>query len=231
MKQLLALTALLGTALLTTACGGSDTAPAQAAAPTEATAPAQVTEPGLADEAADAGIYTVGVIEGNHFVSPWLNLRFESPEGFIMATQEEMLELMAVGLELSDIDPATANWLDMALVNEMMAMLPTGSAQVSLVTERLMLSGMTMEQYIEAAFAGVESLLGWGVEFHDDLRTIEFAGLEWYTYTATIDAFGMDWSYQYLARRFGDRMALITIYALAGQEAYMDALFAGFSAY
>jgi hypothetical protein len=245
MKQLFTLSALLITTFLLTACGNNDAQQAQAPTPepVEATSPAQTTEPDDADEveetneayetdeATSDAAYTVGIIEGDRFASEWLNLRFEAPEAFIMATQEEMLGMMELGLEVMEIDQRFANWADMVVVHEMMAMLPTGAAQVSIVTERLVLSGITTEQYIEASFASVESLLGWDVEFNDDLRTIEFAGLEWYTYTATINAFGMDWSYQYIIRRFDDRMALITIYAMAGQEAYIDTLFEGFSAY
>ncbi|MCL2397223.1 MAG: hypothetical protein FWC93_04075 [Defluviitaleaceae bacterium] len=176
------------------------------------------------------GDYVIGTIDGDNFESEWLNLRFTAPDGFIMASQEEILEMMQLGLDMMDVDSSVVAWAEMAVVSEMMAMLPTGLASVSVATERIMLSNITIEQYVEAAFQGVEAL-GWEVSPNDDLRQINFAGNQWYTYTATVEAFGIDWSYQYLVRRFDNRMALITVYAIAGEEAHIDTLINAFAAY
>ena len=177
------------------------------------------------------GDYVVGTIDGNEFFSEWLNLRFTAPSGFIMATQEEMWEFTQLGMEVADIDPAIANWAEMAVAFEMMAMTLDGMVSVTVLTERVMLRAMTVEQYFEAMLQGVRDSLGWIVDFNYDMEPVNFAGLEWYTATSTVQAFGMDFTYRYFVRRFDNRMAVITIYAITGQEAQIDILVNAFRAY
>ena len=189
---------------------------------------------GAVEQAVDnimMGSYEIGTIDGDNFESEWLSLRFTAPEGFLMSSREEMMEMMAVGMEMMDVDAGTAAWADMATVSEMSAMLPTGLASATVVTERVFQAAMTVEQYVEAAIQGVETALGWDVTLTSEITPINFAGQQWYTYTANIEAFGMDWSYRYFVRRFDNRMALITIYALEGQEDYLDVLTDAFRAY
>jgi len=159
--------------------------------------------------------YVVGAIEGDTFESEWLGLRFTAPEGFVMEeTAQQYIDLAEV-----------------AVVSEMTAMLPDAIASATLVAERLLSSNINIEQYVEAAFGQLEDEIGWDVAFSDDIAEIEFAGETWYTYTADIHAFDMDFSYRYLARIFGNRMALIAIYSLAGEEDNIDLLMAAFEAY
>ena len=176
------------------------------------------------------GDYVIGTIDGNNFESEWLGLRFTAPNSFIMASQEEMLEMMQLGMDILEVDRAVGAWAEMAVVTEMMAMLPTGLANVTMATERVMLRNMTIAQYVDAKFQQMAPL-GWGIDFNDDIEPTNFAGKEWYTYTANINALGLDWSYRYFIRRFDNRMALITIYSVAGEEQYIDILLNSFSAY
>jgi len=177
------------------------------------------------------GDYIVGNVVGDNFDSEWLNLRFTAPEGFIMVAQDEMFEMMQIGLDFMDIDRSLVTWAEMAVVPEMMAMLPDGSVSANVITERVLLGNITIDQYIEAALRQLEAVVGWGVNFNDDMGPVNFAGLEWYAYTVDIHAFGLDWRYQYLVRRFDNRMALVTIYATVDQEAYIDVLMNSFRAY
>jgi len=221
-KAILSLMVIMGMALVLTGCSAifdriMDSSPSEVV-------------DGIIEEIM-TGNYVAGTIDGNNFESEWLGLRFAAPSGFIMASQEEMNDMMQLGLDMLDMDRNLIAWADIAVVFEMMAMVPTGMASAHVATERIMLSGITIEQYVEAAIGQLESTTGWQVHFNDDIRPINFAGQQWYTYTADIHALGMDWSYQYLVRRFDNRMALITIYSAAGHEDYIDALFNAFRAY
>ena len=182
-------------------------------------------------EAILTGDYVVGTISGNNFESEWLGLRFTAPDGFVMASQQEIMEMMQLGLDMLDADGATVAWAEMATVSEMMAMLPDATASASLITERLLLSGITIEQYVATSFQQLEEMTGWDITFNNDITEIDFAGNTWHTYTANIHAFGVNYSYQYIIHKFGNRMAIISIYSLLGEEENIDILMNAFQSY
>ena len=177
------------------------------------------------------GDYAVGTIDGNNFASEWLGIRFTAPSGFIMSTQEEMREFSLIGMEEMGVNSATINWADMTVAFEMMAMTEDAMSSVSVLTERILSRNMTVEEYLDISIQVFAEATGWAVNLNSEIGTIDFAGQEWHTATANVQAFGLEWTYRYLAHKFDNRMAFITIYAPVGQEDDIELLIKSFKAY
>ena len=179
------------------------------------------------------GDYVMGIVSGNSWSSEWLGLRFTAPSNFVMATQEELVEISQIGMEMSNLDAATINWAEVAVAFEMMAMTGDAMTSVSVLTERVLLRNLTIEQYLDASIQGFVEATGWQLDFNDDLGTMDFIGMEWHTATATVSipGTGLEWTYRYIVRRFDNRMAFIQIYSLVGEENQIDLLINSFRAY
>jgi len=154
--------------------------------------------------------YERGILTETGFESKYLNIRFTLPEGFLMATEEDMRTIMGIGSEVTGIDSNIAN---LTTVYEMMVSAPIGIPNVSLMAEKLLLSNMTVEQYFDSLkkiLSNVETL---NYEFDNQITSIEIAGQTYKQLSTSLPNFNI--FQNYIFRKKGNRMiGFITIHSL-----------------
>ncbi|MCL2411607.1 MAG: hypothetical protein FWC97_08195 [Treponema sp.] len=168
--------------------------------------------------------YERGILTETGFESKYLDIRFTLPEGFIMATEEDMRLMMGIG---ADITGANTNFVNMTTVYEMMASAPVGLPNVILMVERLILSNITTEQYFDILKNNLSDIDTIDYEFGDQITSVEIAGQIYKQLSASIP--GWDVFQNYTFRRQGNRMVgFITTYSLDTKEE-LEILMNGFS--
>ncbi|MBP3568749.1 MAG: hypothetical protein J6K04_06225 [Lachnospiraceae bacterium] len=137
--------------------------------------------------------YVKGTITDSGFESEWMNLRFTTPEGAAMVSQEEIDALMQKGSEViyGDDAEATMDYAALTTVTEMMAQFAEGS-NVIVQVEKLpaLYSFMTAEDYLGILVETLKtSCSNAGFEFAADesMYTEEIDGEEYLGITTATD--------------------------------------------
>jgi len=188
---------------------------------------------GGAGESTPAGKieYKKGVLTETSFESEFIGIRFILPEGFVMATAEDIDEMMGIGAEIAGLDQKTVDYANLTTVYEMMASSPTGSPNVIVLAEKLVLRGITEDQYIKTLKEQLLSLSAMDYSFDDEITSVNIAGKEYKKLTVSANANGVDIMQNYIIRKADNRMVgFITTYTDDNTEA-LDELMSGFSAY
>jgi len=171
--------------------------------------------------------YERGILTETSFESKFLDIKFDLPQGFVMATEEDMLQIMNIGLETMDKNKMVVDFAKLTTVYEMMASSPMGFPNVSVMVERLILSSLSTDQYLEALKANLLNVSAIDYEISDKFIEVEIAGQTYKQLSAVLS--GLNVFQNYIFRKQGNRMAgFITTYTLdTGEE--MDLLMSGFS--
>lgn len=191
------------------------------AEPTAEPAAEPTTEP-TAEPAAAGENYTAGTRTETSYESAWLGLRYTLPEGFVMATDEQINAAMQIGSEMLDVDGELLDAASVRVIYEMMALSADGR-NVQIVAEIPALEDMSAELYVTTLQLQLPSL---GFET-GERSTLELCGATYESLDASADVEGVSVCQRYLVRRVGDRMALITV--SAQDQAQLDALLTGFA--
>ena len=191
------------------------------AEPTAEPAAEPTAEP-TAEPAAAGENYTAGTRTETSYESAWLGLRYTLPEGFVMATDEQINAAMQIGSEMLDVDGELLDAASVQVIYEMMALSADGR-NVQIVAEIPSLEDMSAELYVTALQLQLPSL---GFET-GERSTLELCGATYESLDASADVEGVSVCQRYLVRRVGDRMALITV--SAQDQAQLDALLTGFA--
>jgi len=220
-KKLLALTlAFVLLVSLLAACGGNG---GNGATPTPA-------EP-EATPAPEVGNPMRGVWDGDVFTSQYLGFRFEMPEGWLAATDEEIAELLglgadmiAQGTDLGDIMEV----MDLTTVTDIMVSDPITGANLSIAFERLVFphNRLSAQEYMEIAS---DLLLTMGMEVNFDFPgTTRIGAYDWYSYQSIMDI-GINIYGRYFVNVEGGFARVISIIYSEGQEDLVDELLGRFS--
>ena len=191
------------------------------AEPTAEPAAEPTAEP-TAEPAAAGENYTAGTRTETSYESAWLGLRYTLPEGFVMATDEQINAAMQIGSEMLDVDGELLDAASVRVIYEMMALSADGR-NVQIVAEIPALEDMSAELYVTTLQLQLPSL---GFET-GERSTLELCGATYESLDASADVEGVSVCQRYLVRRVGDRMALITV--SAQDQAQLDALLTGFA--
>ena len=162
-------------------------------------------------EAISEDDFEKGTVTDTTFESSYLNLKFDLPEGFIMHTEEELLQLTNVsadniGLDEDEYDYAMAN-----TVYEMMASDLTGTPNIIVMEAKVDIENITDEEYLEQVKVGLESMGATAYEIEDDNETVSIAGQDYLSFTATTEVSGISMTQEYYTRKIGNRMASIIV--------------------
>lgn len=174
--------------------------------------------------------YTKGVMTETGFESEYLNLKFTLPEGFVMATEEEINSMMDIGADAMGLDGTSVDYTKLSTVYEMMAVGSTGVPNVSLAVEKLALSNMTVDQYLDALKSQLSNLSNVNYEFRD-ITSVEIAGQEYKKLDMKVELNGGTMLQSYILRKDNDRMVAFVTTNLEGNEEELNALMAAFSEY
>ena len=182
-----------------------------------------------ADEKQNTATYERGTIEDNVWQSEFFNMKYTASDDMSYRTDDELYEMMKVGMDQLTIDEKTGKKMvdaaKVAVIYEMMATNDTTGSNVIVAYEKLKTSSVTEEKYITAFKAQLPSM-GINADF-EDIAEVEIAGQKFtqlkYSYTTS----GMNISQALLLKKYDDHMLEITL-TLTTDAAYDD-LLAGFS--
>lgn len=183
--------------------------------------------------------YSKGTLTDSGFESEWMGIRFNAPEGYVVATQEELDSFISAGQDFveeayEENGQKVINYNDVTTVYELMTYLPdpenpaAGDPNLSLAAEKTTLS---VDKYIEALKSQMETLFSGVPITWDDAVSAKVGGLDCDKYTATMD-YGfatMNQSY-YITKKDGRMIYFIVSYT-PEHEADVDTLMSAFEAY
>ena len=158
------------------------------------------------DKDPSEGVYEKGLLTDTSFESEYLNIRFSLPEGFVMATKEDMENLMNIGADAFDIDKITIDYAKVSTIYEMMASSPMGTPNVIVMAEKLMLSNITEDQYIEALKDQLANLSAMNYTFGEKIENTTLAGEKYKKLVAEANLSGQSMIQEYIFRKLDDRM-------------------------
>jgi hypothetical protein len=176
--------------------------------------------------------YQKGTLTATSMESEFLNLKFTLPSGYYMASEQDLIDLMDFGAEIvyADKDKKLVDYTKANTVYEMMASTQEGLPNVSVIVEKLPLSSLTVDQYIEAFKAQLADMDMMSVSFSGGAETGMFAGKSYQKLSAVTTAYDMEMLQEYLVRKIDNRIVCITITYTADTAKEMNTLMAGFSA-
>ena len=180
---------------------------------------------------ASGNAYEKGSLTETDFASKYLDLRFTLPDGLVMATEEDMQEMMGLGAEIMDLDSDLVEYAQLTTVYEMMASSVDGSTNVLVFSEKLSMRNLTVEQYCTALKSQLQGVSSMEYEIDDEIISVEIAGYSYEQVTASTHAYGMDMVQKYLVRKLDDRMVGFIITNSSDTEDTLNTLMAGFSKY
>ena len=173
--------------------------------------------------------YVKGKVSPTGFESEYLNLKFTAPRNFIMATEAELDALIK---ESADVVYADANktLIDYALSNtvyEMMVSDSSGSPNLMVLVEKLVLSNMTESQYLDSIKTQViEPFAAMGMQMNfNAIKTVDVAGE---TYTVLPAVVPNTLRQDYYVRKKEDRMVTIIVSYTDGTTRQAETLLAAF---
>ena len=136
-----------------------------------------------------------GIWDGDIFTSAYLGLQFEKPEGWAVATEEDIMELMGLGAEFIGDDlfgegvdmTSLLELANVTTIHDMMVSDPLTGTNVQIAYERLIFPAnrMTAPEYIET-LGGVLETMGMEVNF-DFPGTTRIGNYEWYSFESVMD--------------------------------------------
>ncbi|MDO4304888.1 MAG: hypothetical protein Q4D94_13355 [Bacillota bacterium] len=197
----------LAAAVMLTACGGNkdadgadvettvtDEAPEEDAASVEDEAPAAdeteaedeaVQEPEAEEDAADeesaAGEFVRGIQTETGWESEYLGLRFTTPDDMVMASDEELAEMLGIGTDAlsdaGDFSDAQLKLAELTSVYEMFAYDALGN-NVNVTVEKTPVN-MSAEDYMDALSQTLLAITAISYEQVSEPETVELGGVEY----------------------------------------------------
>ncbi|MDE5598979.1 MAG: hypothetical protein K2J04_14275, partial [Lachnospiraceae bacterium] len=174
-----------------------------------------------------SGRYEKGTVTGTSFESEWIGLRYDMPDGFTMATEEELDAILKLGSEIIYEDNADMifDYAKMTMVYEMMAVDPSNNS-VTILVERAAGKPEDFVKMVEAQLAGVDGI---EMKLADVDENARIGDMEFYKFSYDISSNGVN-VYQdyYLLERNGRMIEILVSYA---DESIREIMMDGFSPY
>lgn len=156
--------------------------------------------------------YIPGERTDTDYTSTVLGLHFTLGANMVMATDEEINSMMQAGVDVMYEDEETGemilDYTQLSTVYEMVAADITNGSNVIVMCEKLPLSGIEMDQYIEAMrtqMAQTTLDVDFGEPEDVDLGGVTFTGL-----TYSVDSNGTQANQTMLLKKVDDRMYAVT---------------------
>lgn len=183
--------------------------------------------------------YSKGTLTDSGFESEWMEIRFNAPEGYVVATQEELDDFISMGQDYVEAayeenGKKVINYTELTTVYELMTYLPdpdnfgAGDPNLSLAAEKTVLS---TDKYMEALKSQMETLFSgvpitWG-----DAVSEKVGGLDCDKYTATMDYGVAKMVQSYYITKKGNRVIYFIVSYTPGHEEDVDKLMNAFEPY
>lgn len=174
-----------------------------------------------------SGRYEKGIVTGTSFESEWIGLRYEMPNGFTMASEEELDAILKLGSEMIYEDNADmiVDYAKMTMVYEMMAVDPSNNS-VTIFVERASAKPEDFAKTVEAQLSGVDGIEMKLVDVDENARV---GGIEFYKFSYEVSSGGVS-IYQdyYMVERNGRMIEILVSYE---DESVRDVMMNGFAPY
>lgn len=171
--------------------------------------------------------YERGTIKENRYESKYLNINFCLPEGFVLASEQDMLEIMNIDTETTDINDLKNEIAKLKTVYEMMSAAPMGFPSVSLIVEKLESNKITTEQYVEALKQTLLSVETFDYIIGNQITSIKIAGKNYKQFSASVPNLRV--IQKYIFRKQGSRMISFVVTYTPFTEEETETLMNGFS--
>ena len=174
--------------------------------------------------------YTPGVYTETGYESEFLGIRFTTPDGFALATEEELSKLMGLSLEnLENVSELQKKYTEMVTIYELMVADSTGFVNGQIILEK---TGVSVDTYIEIFKEQLASQMAdMNVTLSDNTEEVEFAGATYKKLSAEIESYGIVLFQDYYIRKVGDRMMCFCITWIEEMVNEKEAVMNGFAAY
>jgi hypothetical protein len=168
--------------------------------------------------------YKRGKLTETGFESKYIDIKFTLPEGYIMATEEDMLERMGIGADIIGVEKKV---VELTTVYEMMASMFTGYPSVIITVEKLLYSNITTEQYLEVLRTTLLNVDIMNYEIDNQFTSVNLAGYNYSQLSSSIPRLNV--FQNYLVRKQGNRMIGFVITYTSDTEQELETLMNGFS--
>lgn len=178
------------------------------------------------------GDYEKGIVTEEGWESKWIGLRYTSPEGMKMSTEEELNEVMGLGQEMlsEDYNKLQLMYAEMASVYEMMSTDEAGTTNVIITAEKLPMK-FSEQEYVEVLIQNLSAVSS--VQYHvissDEIVTI--GGVDFVKLACDANYAGASLYQDYYVTIFGDRAVTIAITYTDVTVETAEAVVNAFSAY
>ena len=172
--------------------------------------------------------YVQGTVTDNGFESEWMNMKFTLPEGWVIASQEEMDEVLATGEDALNGEVDTDAAMEDSTY-EMMTYAEAGLPSVSIMVEKLPSSKMTIEEYADVIKEGLNNSTGTYVWEEPVAETV--AGEEYQNYSGSVELYGVTVKQDYIFRKLENRIIGIIITYTDDVTGEVDNFLSGIAAY
>lgn len=175
--------------------------------------------------------YTPGTFTETGYETEYLGFRFTTPDGFVLATSEELTQLMGVTMdalnESGDITDVQKKYAELTSIYELMVSDSLGVANANIVLEK---TNVPLKSYIEIVKEQLTDVSMMTVTINSE-EEVEFAGETYTKLSADVEASGVAMYQDYYFRKVNGYMMLLTVTWADGFEAEKDAIVNGFAAY
>ncbi len=234
------LVALMTATMLLAGCGGAaetdnaaestQVASTQEVASTEAQS-AESTVATEAKEETGSTEYVAGTYTETGYESPFVGYLFTTPEGCVLASEEEILAMAGIADEIAkeEVGDIFKEQIDIAMVYEMYAQMPSG-ANVNVGVQTLDPQGFTTEQVVESVIPQYSLMEDMKMSVRDERGYEEFIGQEFYKITIDTEYDGYSLVQEQYYTFIGDKYIIITFSGADGMDADVEALKNAFQA-
>lgn len=186
-------------------------------------------EAGTGEEKASSERYEKGIYEGTSWISEWLGMRYDQPEGFLLASDEELDTMIQAGSNLAFEDNAEAvlDYMKLTTVYELMVMAPAGIPTFSLVVER---SALSADEYMDALAQQFAMMSTVSLDLKGYEGTEEIGGIEFDKYAIESEYNGASMNQIYYITEKDSRLVYLVVTYLESNSDALDAMMSGFSA-
>lgn len=159
---------------------------------------------------------TLTTVSYDAYVNPELGIRCVVPDSYVMATEEEIEQIMTAGMDMIFKEDETGKQIldvsKITLLYEMMAVNNTDGSSVTVIAEKPVLSNMTLKQYIDANVSQISSL---PMEISEpESGKEDFCGQELNYLSYSMNYQGVDITQKMFFMESGDRFVIFQLSAL-----------------
>ena len=164
------------------------------------------------------GEFVQGIRTDSLYINESLGIRIDLDENFVMATDDEISQLMELGANVIMDSEDAKRMMDISNITQLYDMLATNPSEGSTIfvlAEKPLLSGMTQKQYIDLSINQAKKIFD-NVDVEQD--TIELCGKDWDIMAYNLNVSGIDLLYYSLVTKVGDRFATLTMSGLSEES-------------